>query len=204
MSEEQIKEIFQIFKNTMRKFGRNICFPSNTDPQKTYQWRYISHFTKRINEWKIEGTMVNKMINEIAQYAHDQNLLDRGAAILAKDNILDICHRRLKMDLETEKDSLKDLKKSVKTISDFHFQELCKTRRGKFPLIVALYDSGKISQPFLALSEKCWKAILLLKDDDAELLPSLNSLLRLRLSYLNRCGTTVLREILGSDLMETI
>jgi len=157
-----------------------------------------------MKEWELDDAMTPNVIEEVVRYASDHNLLDRGAAVLAKDNILDICHERAVQEVADEENDERELKRLSGVLDGETSTSLSMSDGSKLPKLVALYQAGKINAATLALSGKCWDAMWEMPEEFTDDLPSVSQLMKIRLSYINKCGVGPLRKIFGGDLMEKV
>lgn len=181
----------------MAKVGRKVSFPANTPKEKTYLWRWLKVFKNRIDEWELDQKTTAKFISYIVDYARQNKQLNRGAAILNRDDILKICYDRLRDELHHCENMYDRLSKEVQVIDG----NLLDNPNGGYPNIVQWYHSGLISLELLSLSAKCIKAISNLNEEDAAELPDKRQLIKTRTRILLNEDLTKLREILGGDLI---
>ena len=56
--DNRVLATYAIFKRTMRKYNKQVSFPKNTDPRKTYTWRYIANFIQNVDAMELgEGAV---------------------------------------------------------------------------------------------------------------------------------------------------
>ena len=74
LSDNQILKILSFCQKSFSKFGIDVSFPKNTDPKKTYKWRYIEKFVERMNELDLNEETVVKLIDAMVEYAFNNKL----------------------------------------------------------------------------------------------------------------------------------
>jgi len=187
ISDQEIYKVWNWCSDTYLQYGIKIAFPANTDPKKTYQWRYTSGIVKKFKEWEFQEETAKMFIQVAVVQAKRKGVLRKGLAALHQHNILDICHK-IVINQSKENVSIVD---SLKSMKEFYDNKI----GSKDPLQVLLYrpspraltnitqwyQSNKISELFIALSKHCTKAVSRLTETvDYQLLPKQTSLYMLR------------------------
>ncbi len=182
-----------------RVTGRRISFPSNTDPTKTYQYRSVKKFAERVAEWNISDGAVKFLIEEVIKYSKEQRLLSRGVAVLNKADLLEECYGRMQNYMEQFSQLLTEIAANHAFFQENKHNALT-SRRGGYPNFVLWYQSGKLSEEYLALSKTCLR---LIGRERSTQLPGLVDLMLVRTRLLeNSTLKHHLRDILGEDLHE--
>lgn len=200
--------IYKWFQRAMANAGRRIALPTNTPPEKTYQFRAVSKFAKQIDEWKLSGPVACALVNAVVRYGKKQNLLNKGASLLNMKSVLKICHDLLREEItrneviiESLRHSQNFLQKSVAN-NDVVERLVTKERRGGFTNFTRWYRSGDLSSSFVSLSKACRRALNLLPFDERSEFPLDTALLKNRIRLLSdRELGGVIKEIMGNDLM---
>lgn len=173
-SDVRIFKVFKYCKDAFKNAGINVSFPKNTDPKKTYKWRYIIKFIQKVDELGMSANIMRRLIDEVAKYASKQSRKHKGLALLVNEQVLSMCC-----------DNMADIDKQniaiVDRIREHHNKVrgvdlLSKTHKNGLPKIVKLYMQGEISELFLAISKKCHEAMMRLDKTERSMLPSGNEL----------------------------
>jgi hypothetical protein len=110
--EERLFQIFEIFKKQLRKFGRNVSLPKNTDPRKTYSWRYLENFLTRYEASELGDEILECAIAAIVSHAAKFGRLNRGIAILDQKDIIKIAKEKLEREVEREQTEITRIRDS--------------------------------------------------------------------------------------------
>ena len=207
MNNEATK-IFKWYKIAMRTVvGRDVSLPNAKDATKTYMWRQFESYLKKINELEIDDDFAADLIITIVKYAKNIGLINRGASLLAKNDLFDICYRKLKNELTVERKTIEEVGKSVLFLGKQSSKGngngflLDRKRPDAYANITCWFQTGKISKAHIALSRKCCSALTKLDDDERACFPSDRDLIKIR----NRCLKHMsnhegLRGVLKKDL----
>jgi hypothetical protein len=191
ITDEDILKVWRWCHDTYLQYGIKISFPANTDPRKTYQWRYAHSISLKFNHWKFDEDTAKTFIKMAVIQAKQKGILKKGLAALHQNNLLDICYRIVTKQNMTRTNDLDALLLDKKWFD--------KQMNGVLPLNILLnrsssrslatitqwYQSHKISDLFISLSKNCLKAVSRLQNTiDADLLPKQTSLYLLRQDFL--------------------
>lgn len=199
--EQKVKEIIQLYKEMT---GRNVI-PKNTDPTRTYQWRYVIKFLKNMENvpWEI----TKKVARYAIQYAKENKgntVWSRGLWVLTKSNIIDIAYNRCQKQNESIASIFRRLQQSYDFAKDHNFN-LAARPPGGLPNIVAWFEKKKINIAYLALSESCRKAMKKLDSIDKHLLPSQSEIVETRIKLMiNKEYDNKTRQILQNDYIQLL
>ena len=147
------------------KHGRILAFPEGTDPQKTYQWRYVSRLARRLEEWDFDDQTSQTFIRSIAEYVRERKLYHKGMSVFFQANILQICYERVVAQDDENDERLESLRASrhfldAKLRGDSLYEMLIdRPRLDADANIVRWFRDGKISLWYLALSKSCVRAM---------------------------------------------
>jgi hypothetical protein len=192
----------------MSHAGRKISLPTNTPPEKTYQYRAVAKFAKQVDEWGLSEPVTCALVNAVVRYGKKQDLLNKGASLLNMKSVLKICHDLLREEItrnEVVVESLRHSKNFLqKSIAGGEATErlVTKERRGGYTNFTRWYRSGDLSSSFIAISKSCRRALNLLPFDERGDFPTDAILLKTRIRLLSdaeMCSTV--KEIMGSDLL---
>lgn len=194
--------IYEWFQKSMRKVGRKISFPKNTDPRKTYQYRAMRDFLRKIHEWDLDESSAKAIIDSAVRYGKKHQLLDKGAMILNMSGVIDICID----DLESKESDMNVTIAAIRRCKEYLDNEglnsynalIAPRTLGGYSNLYYLIKSGKISPVYMALSRKVYRALSSIDRSDC---PSNYILLRLRAKLLfDPEARKKLESILGDDL----
>ena len=175
------RRIFGFFKYCENKFsevGFRISFPKDTDPKKTYKWRYLEHFVRKVDEWEISDDTACQIIGAMVDHAANKKQLKKGLSLLASDQILEIGYKSIRRKQVDSKNLVETIKKDVQTV---HGQDpLGKTAPRALPNVVKWHIQNKVSDLYLTVSKSCRRAISELDEVERDMLPSGKEFLLLR------------------------
>ncbi len=172
--------------------SRRINFPTNTDPCKTYQFRWIESFARKIDEWKLTDIEAKYLIEEVIKYSKERKLLSRGVGVLCKADILEECYKRL----NRKHDRIAVLISEIKANHEF----LAKNSDGLQSNLIHWFQQGRLCVEFVALSKSCL-AVLNKLDAGRGCIPTLRELFLIRMRCLHDAREQ-LRAILKGDLKD--
>ena len=192
-SDLQVLTVWNWCRKAYEDNGVKIRFPKDTDPKKTYQWRYISKLHERFVEWQFDEETSKEFISIVIYRAKQRNLLSKGLAAFHQSNMLDICY-----DILTKKLAVKNREHELLTSmkkwfdmqvgqSDVENALLNKSGgRNSLSTICMWYQANKVNELFLSLSKSCNKAVFKLQSSniDSAMLPSIEDLFLTREKFL--------------------
>ena len=200
--------IYKWFQRAMSNAGRKISLPTNTPPEKTYQYRAVAKFAKQVDEWGLSEPVACALVNAVVRYGKQQDLLNKGASLLNMKSVLKICHDLLREEITRNEVLLESLRYSKnfiqKSVAGAEVVEclVTKEKRGGFTNFTRWYRSGDLSSSFISLSKSCRKALNLLPFDERGEFPTDTLLLKNRIRLLSdRELYKAIKEIMGDDLM---
>jgi hypothetical protein len=165
--------------------GIKLSFPKNTNPQKTYQWRYVTRLTHKIDEWGLDKPTAKAFISFAVGYVKEQRLLHKGLSVFFQNNMMDICYNRMKSHSSLSHDRIKHLWSSHKFVLARcgHKTTVCallgRESFGKMHNVVRWHKSGDVSRVYLAASIACTEALeelATISPSERDLLPSRSEL----------------------------
>jgi hypothetical protein len=145
--------------------GVRLSFPKNTDPKKTYQWRYITRLANKIDEWELDKPTARAFINFAVGYMKEKKLLHKGLSVFFQGNMMDVCFDRMQKHAASSSNCLTQLNTVHKFINDRCNSKsaaallLNRESFGKLRNIVRWYKSGDIIEAYLAMSVACTEAL---------------------------------------------
>lgn len=209
LDDQRVDRVFRLLRRSMGRHGRNVGFPNNTDPRKTYSWRYLQNFVERMDVMGLDETVYQPMIDAIVKYAHDHKLLSRGVAVLAKQEILDLCRAKLETEVEERVAILRNVSGSHEFLlekakgSNILDVLIKRPNRYAYSNIIGWLDAGSLSLAYIAVSKTCRRAMRSLQPDELNRLPSRTELHKMRLMLISDSMLLPeLRRLLGNDLFE--
>jgi len=140
--------------------------PANTDPKKTYQYRWVNAFLMRLSEWQItDDNLVKKMVYAVVRYAMEHKLLRMGASILSMQKVLAICYE----DILKERKALVEFASELSSSHSFVLHECGnpvnvarltqKLKLGGYSNVIYWMKMNKISVSYAALSSDVMSAL---------------------------------------------
>jgi hypothetical protein len=157
--------IWKLCQDAFALHGIRLTFPKNTDPHKTYQWRYVSRLTRKIDEWGFDKPTAKAFIDFSVGYVSERKLLHKGLSVFFQSNMLDVCYNRMK----------KHSDRMSKRVGQFNLSHMFITAKCKgrpitkvlldresfdsFRNITRWFESGDLSAIYLATSIGCTKAL---------------------------------------------
>jgi len=178
--------------------GIRVGFPKDTEPKKSYKWRFLKTFLDKVEEFEMSDEIARRLLDEIANYAVANNLTRKGLALLASDSVLEICCKRISESNQKTDELVEKLKHDCQLVRDVEL--LSKPDGTSWPTIVRLYIHGDLSESCLALSERCHQAMMKLDKLERQMLPSGKSLILRQNEIASKISKSRLRAIMGGDL----
>jgi len=208
-TDDKIYKIYNVLKIMMPKHGLNFSFAEHTDPRKTYVWRYLSCFAKNLEDLNISDEYLVQIIEAMLQYAKTRKLLKRGIGMFIKQDILQLCIKKLESEERLTNGRINIIKRSHDFLIDQIKQvgdpiRVLASRRGKntYANMTCWFEQGLLSLEYIAVSKSCRKTFRYLGNNEKELFPSSKELLKLKLKILSADGATEVKNVLGGDLFE--
>jgi len=205
---DRLLALWQICFEAYIKQGHKLSLPKNTDPSRTYQWRYLQALDRKLREWDFDRALIISFITVVAEYAKRNKLIHKGLSVFCQSNILDKCYYRLK-ELQVFSQSHVAKVRQCKRWFDGEMNGdvvsilLHRDRRGAYPNIVKWYQAGLLYDSLLAISKICGMAMLRLNTEDKDSrqqLPNLSTLTHLRATLQeDKSVWADLRDIMGDD-----
>lgn len=206
--DDRVMAVWEWCSEAYLQNGMRISFPANTDPHKTYQWRFVSSIANKFNEWGFDDETAKRFIAVAVREAKQRGVLKKGLAALHQSNMLDICYQIVtsqQKDNIGQIDSLTPMKQWFDSqIGNSDPLKILLHRRDRNSLsnIVTWYQASKLSDLFLALSKVCNQAVARLQDNVIErrLLPATTTLYLIRSEFLaERNNMKAAKTLFGTD-----
>lgn len=201
-------EIFSLFRYCQQVFishGVRLAFPANTDPRKTYKWRYLESFLRQISEWNLSIATSYKLIDAMVEHADKyKQLRQRGLAILTSKQILEIGHKAIMGSEKSRDEIIEILERDIRFLSQYPNRLIALLYRNtprEMPNIVKWHNmDSALSSTFLSISRSCAIAMQRLTPTEKLMMPSNLQLHNLR----GKCITPVvfkyrIRTLMGDD-----
>lgn len=209
VNDDRIWAVWNWCSDAYLRNGQRLSFPANTDPTRTYQWRYVKSITERFVEWEFDDDTCRKFIDIAVNYANQRGVLRKGLTVLHQSNMLDICYKML----QEEKDTTRQSQDSLETVHKWYRMQignrkpievlLQRPNIGAMCNLTQWYRARKLTDKYLAVSKSCSRALgrLAKVDPDERLmLPKATKLYSLRSDIIKDLDTLKLaRRILGKD-----
>lgn len=203
--DQKIEEIFSWFQREMLRVGRGISFPRCKDRRKTYLWRQLRSFSEAVNGF--DDVLIRKILRIIVDYSYENQLLQKGASILCRSDIFQICQKKLAEELKQDDEFVKEVKMCEVFLlkhqgTQSRYDALMNKRdTNRSSNLTCWYGSGRITKTFLAISKSCCRAISKMDEKERCGLPNDIELIKLRERCL-RSGyrREKLQDLMGEDL----
>lgn len=186
------------FKNSMKKAGKGFKFAKAKDITDTYHYRWFNSFVDKCYRNGLDLDGAKEVVRSMVVFAKDNGILNKGAALLSRSDIIDVCIRKIEKDDQDIDEHLITIKESLSTIDVNNPVRMLikKQHRHGSHNIVLLRDRNKLPDFFISLSKSCMKAVCELKSDD---LLSIREYYLMRMKMINKFGDDTLREIMGDE-----
>lgn len=208
----RVHQVWEWCCSSYAKVGYILRFPKNTDPQKTYQWRYAARLAKQLDEWDFDDKTCQVFIDHVAAYSKEKRLLRKGLAAFSQTNILQICYDRLEKFHQRSESVITTLARTNHFLSQQSKScsfEQCLLHRDSpdaFFNVVDWYDIGKLPTVYIALSKSCMSAlskIARIDPDQRKMLPTRSKLFIARQNFVeNSMEIGPAKAALGNDWRE--
>lgn len=216
VDKKRVLQTVIVFNRIMKRYGKSVSFPKNTDPTKTYSWRYFVKFLERYDKLELDDDIMPSVMSAIADYARKHNLLRCGCSMLMKIDLAKICEKKFEQEAEYESKTLEDIERShnflceqlrLERTKDPHLTLegllIKRVSRRAYANITRWNGAGQITTRYIAVSKLCRRVLRRLDDHELNLFPTPRQFLKIRLN-LTMPGPLLdgLRSILGEDLFE--
>jgi len=211
LTDENIMDVWLWCSEAYIQHGIRLKLPTNTNPTKTYQWRYLKSIAAKFKEWQFDESTSKQFIQIALKHCNNSGVLRKGLAALHQKNLLQICYEELKNRSNSIDQSLNSIKHIHKWLYNKKQDNLINTLlyrkyEDEFCNLTKWYNANKISKLYLSLSKPCGVALHKLGNIDAierSYLPKLTSLYLARSNFIEHLGNTDrVKTILGSDWRE--
>lgn len=188
LSEDEIYTVWRMCQDSYKRFGFDLNFPKDTDPKKTYQWRYLSSILQKFKTWNLSEQEIIDFIDLAVEQAKISGYLHKGLSVLHQNNILDACYERLTKMGKRQDQNVKMLQNNHKWLlrqavkSDL--ENILLRTNGSMKNIVLWYQSNNISALYIALSKLCIATYGALSQAELQLMPTKSQLYLLRQEFM--------------------
>ncbi len=173
--ETTIFDIFRYCQRSFSRYGVSLSFPNNTDPKKTYKWRYLEGFLVKTKQLELSLKTAYRLIDAMVDYAHiNKQLHSRGLAILSSASMLDIGYNSIKKEVNRDADLVMIIDRDLKFLSAYNDRLAALIHRENktaVPNLIKWHMQGKLSTTFIAISKSCQIAIHKLSSMERLMLP---------------------------------
>jgi len=212
VSADQIWKVWNWCSDSYLRHGIRLSFPKNTQPEKTYQWRYCRSLAEKFDEWDFDDETSVRFIDTAVKHAKKIGVLRKGLAVLHQGNMLDVVYSLLQEEATLYSQSIDSIQATKRWMDQQIGSNpplevlLHRERDGAFCNVTIWYQANKLSALYIALSKSCCKALAKLKKlelDEREMLPKVTDLYRLRYDFLRDVNNLKqARSTLGDDWRE--
>ena len=206
IADDRIIQVYGWCKDAFRQHNRTLTFPKNTDPKKTYNWRYITSLAAKIDDLKLDDLTAQYLILSVADYANEMKLFNKGLSIYFQSNVIEICLNKLNKEDSANKKLIGSIRDSYcwlkeKIAKDGTNILNIKQNLDANPNIVRWHRDGFITTDILSLSKMCQRALSKLSNNHRILLPKDTELYLRRMKIKNQIQIQELKKQLGDDLI---
>jgi hypothetical protein len=156
-----------------------VDFPKHTDPKKTYKWRYIVNFIERLDEFGASNDATIRIVDAIARYADKNKQAHKGLSLLTSDSVLQTCCENVEKAGDSQSAVLLRIEKDVAFVRSN--DDLLGHEGHGLSNVVKWYMQRKISDIYIALSRRCYNAMIGLDGLERSMLPTGKELIRTRM-----------------------
>lgn len=207
-----IIKAYKMLKQSLRRYNRSISFPKNTDPSKTYNWRFLSKFIDEFEKIGLPEYVLSSVIDTVVIEASNRGILDYGVSILTKIDVLKAYNKKLERELTDEVQMINNIIRTHEFLVHQHKQNNneCMTKllanrihNRAYANITRWNQSGELNIGYIAVSKSCKKALKMLDKDELTLYPSPMEFIKIRITITcNKTSLQRLKALLGDDLIE--
>lgn len=203
----EVARVWDLCRDIYSTHGKALKLPANTDPKKTYQWRYLSKLTETLEAMDLDDRLSRRYVELAVQYAAAHRLLAKGLAIFCQSNLQDVFFDRFQADMRNNRDAHGGLLRSA-TWVDSHGgpgEFLRRQNTLGYCNLVKWYQAGRVTELYLSLSRTAGRAMRRMSEDDRLALPTITRLYLVRNQFLTSLDNLERsREIMGGDLLDGI
>jgi hypothetical protein len=190
--ENRVLDVWQWCSEVYIQYGRKLTFPADTDPSKTYQWRYAKAITQKFEEWDFDEPTAKRFIDIAIERSKILGIMHKGLAALHQKNLLDLCYKILQEECKNNDQDIESIKFTKdwldRRAKNFGLTQILLDRDDpdSFCNLVKWYQASKISDLYLSLSKSCRRAIVEIEGtDERTLLPKATTLHKVRLKFIS-------------------
>ena len=211
LTDDNIMNVWFWCSEAYIQHGIRLQLPANTNPKKTYQWRYLKSIVSKFEEWKFDEDTSKHFIRIALKHCNNSGVLKKGLAALHQKNLLQICYNELKRQTASIDQSLESLNHIHRWLDKKSNGNIIKTLlhrkyADEYCNMTIWFNANKISKLYLALSKSCGIALHRLSKLDTEercVLPKATSLYSIRTDFIDQLGSSDrVKKILGKDWRE--
>ncbi len=202
LTADNVQTIYGWYCIAMRQEGYKVTPPKGTDFTKTYHFRAVNLFAKRMDEEGFSEDTVRAIVKSVVRYGKQHKLLNsKSINILNMKSVVDICWK----DLQKRDAVTKDIIDSIRSCHQYLLERGFTTADaliqpvslGGMSKLNFLVETGALPAIYMAVSRKIAAAI---ERVDRSRLPSDDDLMKIRAKLvLNHTTRTELKSILGPD-----
>jgi len=210
LNDEYIWLVWEWCSDAYLRHGRRLKFPADTDPKKTYQWRYVAAVARKFIDWEFDEATAKRFIEIAIDRAQAAGVGQKGLAALHQGNLLQAAYKRLKEESSANDSRLASLAIVRRFLSGLTTDNVALVQRllvkrdaDALPNLVLWVQSNRITPLYLSLSRACNVAMKRLNQDERLLLPKATTLFTIRSDFTRDLSNErQARQLLGSDWRE--
>jgi len=207
VKSQRIIKAYKILQSIMGQYGKKISFPNNTDPRKTYSWRYLSKFIDRYDQLELGDQVMTDVLGAMVTEAHNKKYIGCGVSLLNKVDIITVYHKTLETEIDIMKKQLANIKKSFDFLDQKEKelkQDKCtllanRPHKKSYTFLTRWYDSGFLSIEYIMVSKSCRQVLKNLGKDERLIFPKFGDLMKIYLKLTREEIKEQICKILGND-----
>lgn len=199
-TQKEILKLIIEFKDQYKKHKRDFKLPQCKNFTKTYQYRWFkSFYNKCYKDYTLND--MREIIACLVKYAKDYNLLNIGASLLNRSDIVDIACKMFNDEVSNVENIITGIYKCMEYVHDnFELYLLSKRHRDGYCNLIMMFLDGKIDLNFISLSKSCICALSKLKEDRDQL-PLPLQIVKRRFRIIDLIGNEKLKDIMGGEFI---
>ena len=188
ISDDDVFDLYKLCQDAYKFYGTDLNFPKDTDPKKTYQWRYLKSIAHKFELWKLNQKEREDFIKIAVEQAKLSGYLHKGLSVLHQNNLLDSCYERLNKLSRGQDQNLRTILNNhrwlLRQAGSSDMKNILLKTHGSMKNIVLWYQSNSISALYIALSKLCMATYSHLSQAELKMMPTKPQLFLLRQDFM--------------------
>lgn len=178
-TDERTHKVWKWCCEAFNANGKILRLPGNTQPHKTYSWRYATRLAQRLEEWDFDDATSERFIRTAVTVAKESKLFHYGLQALLRPSIVELCYLRLKQEEQKKTSLIRIIENTRRALiakeATDPYALLQRQSVFSYCLLTKLYQEGTITDVYLPFSMSCHRALAVLSRTNTRersLLPS--------------------------------